>query len=76
MQNNRKNEKRINNHIYLMDTIADLYRAKHKMGIEKFMKLCRKTKLLEYICENSFVFDGLPDEEILSEAEGSINERV
>ena len=76
MKNNRKNEKRINNHIYLMDTIADLYRSKHRMGIDKYMNLCRKTKLLEYICENSFAFDGLPEEELLLEAEGYINERL
>lgn len=69
-------EKKLNNHIYLMDTISDLYRKKHRVGIKRFLNLCKQTDLMDYICKNSFAFDGLPDEEMLKEVEGYIDEKL
>lgn len=70
-----KTEKQLNNSIYLMHTITELYTKKHKMSTEKFLKLNDRTGLLEFIAECTSVFDGLPPEEMLREAEEYIKEQ-
>ena len=71
-----KTEKQINNSIYLMNIIAELYMQKHKLSIPEFLDLTSKTGLLGFISECSSVFDGLPPEEMLNEAEEYISEQV
>lgn len=71
-----KTEKQINNSIYLMNIIAELYMQKHKLSIPEFLDLNSKTGLLGFISECSSVFDGLPLEEMLNEAEEYISEQV
>lgn len=71
-----KTEKQINNSIYLMNIIAELYMQKHKLSIPEFLDLNSKTGLLGFIYECSSVFDGLPPEEMLNEAEEYISEQV
>ena len=71
-----KTEKQINNSIYLMNIIAELYMQKHKLSIPEFLDLNCKTGLLGFISECSSVFDGLPPEEMLNEAEEYISEQV
>ena len=71
-----KTEKQINNSIYLMNIIAELYMQKHKLSIPEFLDLNSKTGLLGFISKCSSVFDGLPPEEMLNEAEEYISEQV
>ena len=71
-----KTEKQINNSIYLMNIIAELYMQKHKLSIPEFLDLNSKTGLLGFISECSSVFDGLPPEKMLNEAEEYISEQV
>ena len=71
-----KTEKQINNSIYLMNIIAELYMQKHKLSIPEFLDLNSKTGLLGFISECSSVIDGLPPEEMLNEAEEYISEQV
>ena len=71
-----KTEKQLNNSIYLMNVITELYMKKHKMSIPEFLDLNSKTGLLGFISECSSVFDGLPPEEMLNEAEEYISEQV
>ena len=71
-----KTEKQINNSIYLMNIIAELYMQKHKLSIPEFLDLNSKTGLLGFISECSSVFDVLPPEEMLNEAEEYISEQV
>ena len=71
-----KTEKQINNSIYLMNIIAELYMQKHELSIPEFLDLNSKTGLLGFISECSSVFDGLPPEEMLNEAEEYISEQV
>lgn len=71
-----KTEKQINNNIYLMNIITELYMQKHKISTSEFLDLNNKTGLLEFISECSSVFDGLPPEEMLNEAEVYINEQL
>ena len=59
-----------------MNIIAELYMQKHKLSIPEFLDLNSKTGLLGFISESSSVFDGLPPEEMLNEAEEYISEQV
>lgn len=49
---------------------------KHKLNTEEFLRLNSKTGLLGFISECSSVFDGLPPEEMLNEAEEFIHEQI
>ena len=49
---------------------------KHKLSTSEFLDLNSKTGLLEFISECSSVFDGLPPEEMLNEAEEYISEQI
>ena len=71
-----KTEKQINNSIYLMNIITELYMQKHKISTSEFLDLNSKTNLLEFISECSSVFDGLPPEEMLNQAEEYINRQL
>ena len=71
-----KTEKQLNNSIYLMHTIAELYMQKHKLNTDEFLNLNSKTGLLGFISECTSVFDGLPPEEMLNEAEKYITEQL
>lgn len=71
-----KTEKQLNNSIYLMNIITELYMKKHKLSTEEFLKLNSKTGLLGFISECPSVFDGLPLEEMLNEAEEFIGEQI
>ena len=71
-----KTEKQINNSIYLMNIITELYMQKHKLSTSEFLDLNSKTGLLEFISECSSVFDELPPEEMLNEAEEYISEQI
>lgn len=71
-----KTEKQINNSIYLMNIITELYMQKHKISTSEFLDLNSKTNLLEFISECSSVFDGLPPEEMLNQAEEYISEQI
>lgn len=71
-----KTEKQLNNSIYLMSIITELYMQKHKLNTEEFLRLNSKTGLLGFISECSSVFDGLPPEEMLNEAEEFIHEQI
>ena len=71
-----RKEMATDNHIFLMDTVADLYTAKHGVSVTDFLDMCKKTDLLKYICLFSYKVDGLPDDEILEEAEAFINEKL
>lgn len=71
-----KTEKQLNNSIYLMNIIAELYMQKYKLSIPEFLDLNSKTGLLEFISECPSVFDGLPPEEMLNEAEEYISEQI
>ena len=52
-----KTEKQINNSIYLMNIIAELYMQKHKLSIPEFLDLNSKTGLLGFISECSSVIN-------------------
>lgn len=71
-----KTEKQLNNSIYLMYVIAELYMKRHELGVEDFLKLDGQVKLLKFIADAPWVFDGLPDEEMLAEAERYVNARL
>lgn len=49
---------------------------KHKMSTKEFLELNEKTDLLQFISECTSVFDGLPHEEMLNEAEEYISEQL
>lgn len=70
-----KSEKRIRNTIYLLNTITDLYTAKHKITVEEFFKLDSKINLLDYIQKCPDVFDGLPNNELIKTVEEIVYER-
>lgn len=59
-----------------MHTITELYMQKHKLNTEEFLALNNKTGLLSFISECTSVFDGLPPEEMLNEAEKYIAEQL
>ena len=59
-----------------MHTIAELYMQKHKLNTDEFLNLNSKTGLLGFISECTSVFDGLPPEEMLNEAEKYITEQL
>lgn len=71
----RRNTKRINNTIYLMHEITQMYMKKHRMTTQQFIRLDNKVQLLNFIRKCPDVFDGLPDKEMLEEAERYINDR-
>lgn len=68
-----RNEKRLNNTIYLMHLITQIYTEKHKLDIEEFLKLDKSTHLLSFVRKCPDIFDGLPNEEILGKVEEYIN---
>lgn len=59
-----------------MNIITELYMQKHKISTSEFLDLNSKTGLLGFISECSSVFDGLPPEEMLNEAEEYISEQI
>lgn len=70
----RKTVKEVNNCIYLMDVITELYRVKHKLTVEQFLDLDAKIGLLKYISENTWYFDECPNkEEMLKRIEEYVN---
>lgn len=70
----RKTVKEVNNCIYLMDVISELYRVKYKLTVEQFLDLDAKIGLLKYISENTWYFDECPNkEEMLKRIEGYVN---
>lgn len=64
---------RIANKVYIMDTVTSLYREKHKMTVEDFLKLNSKVDILGYICDCTWVFDGLPNEKMIEIVEELVN---
>ena len=50
----RKTVKEVNNCIYLMDVVSELYRVKHKLTVEQFLELDARIGLLKYISENTW----------------------
>ena len=70
----KKSEKRINNTIYLMHIITQLYIKKHKISISDFLELDKKVGIYDYIQKCPDVFDGLPDKEIIKLVEEYIND--
>lgn len=69
-------EKIINNNIYLMHTLSQLYIKKYNISIQDFLVLDNKTRVLNFIKECPDVFDSLPKEEMLIEMERYINEKT
>lgn len=70
----RKTVKEVNNCIYLMDVISELYRVKYKLTVEQFLDLDAKIGLLKYISENTWYFDEcLNKEEMLKRIEEYVN---
>lgn len=69
-------EKSLDNRIFLMHLVSKLYVNKHKISADEYIALCEKTGLNNYICECTSVFDGLPNKELLKEAEAYINEQI
>lgn len=70
----RKTVKEVNNCIYLMDVITELYRVKHKLTVEQFLDLDAKIGLLKYISENTWYFAECPNkEEMLKRIEEYVN---
>lgn len=70
----RKTVKEVNNCIYLMDVISELYRLKYKLTVEQFLDLDAKIGLLKYISENTWYFDECPNkEEMLKRIEEYVN---
>lgn len=70
----RKTVKEVNNCIYLMDVISELYRVKYKLTVEQFLDLDEKIGLLKYISENTWYFDECPNkEEMLKRIEEYVN---
>ena len=70
----RKTVKEVNNCIYLMDVISELYRVKYKLTVEQFLDLDAKIGLLKYISENTWYFDECPNkEEMLKIIEKYVN---
>ncbi len=49
---------------------------KHRLNTEEFLALNNKTGLLSFISECTSVFDGLPPDEMLNEAEKYIAEQL
>lgn len=73
----RKTVKEVNNCIYLMDVISELYRVKYKLTVEQFLDLDAKIGLLKYISENTWYFDECPNkEEMLKRIKNNVVERV
>ena len=70
-----KSEKRLNNTIYLMHIITQIYREKHELNVDEFLKLDKKTHLLSFVRKCPDIFDGLPREEILNRVEEYIDGR-
>ena len=70
----RKTVKEVNNCIYLMDVISELYRVKYKLTVEQFLDLDEKIGLLKYISWNTWYFDECPNkEEMLKRIEEYVN---
>lgn len=70
----RKTVKEVNNCIYLMDIVSELYRVKHKLTVEQFLELDNRLHLLKYISENTWYFDECPNKkEMLKRAEEYVN---
>lgn len=62
-------DKELNNSIYLMDVITCAYVKKHDMSFCDFLAFDAKIGILSYIAECSWIFDGLPEDEMLCEIE-------
>lgn len=70
----RKTVKEVNNCIYLMDVVSELYRVKHKLTVEQFLELDARIGLLKYISENTWYFDEcISKKEMLKRAEEYVN---
>ncbi|MBQ3163283.1 MAG: hypothetical protein IJC02_01910 [Lachnospiraceae bacterium] len=70
-----KSEKRLNNTIYLMHVITQLYTKEHKISILDFVDLDKKVKIYNYIQKCPDIFDGLPEMEILKRVEEYISDK-
>lgn len=66
-------EKGLNNRIYLMHTCTQLYIKRTGISMADFLDLDKRYKILKYIKNCSWEFDGLPDDDMFHLLEEYIN---
>lgn len=73
----KKSEKQLNNTIYLMEVVSNAYMKKHRLNVNKFLKLDDEINLLKYISDNTWYFDeARTTDEMVRKAEEYVNAKL
>lgn len=67
-------EKRLNNTIYLMDTVTKSYCKEKNITIDEFLKLDKEYDILNYVAECPDIFDPMTNTEMVEEIEQYVSE--